>query len=66
MLKEGLATVYEAKWGAEFGGERMKRKYEAAEKEAREKKKGIWGLKKEEWVSPYEFKKEGRASGAPL
>ncbi|KAK4629122.1 putative endonuclease lcl3 [Fulvia fulva] len=40
MLKNGLATVYEAKTGAEFGGK--KDEYRAAETKAREKKLGMW------------------------
>jgi endonuclease YncB( thermonuclease family) len=40
MLKSGLATVYEAKSGAEFGA--VEDKYRAAEKKARESKVGMW------------------------
>ncbi|KAF1835420.1 SNase-domain-containing protein [Decorospora gaudefroyi] len=40
MLKAGLATVYEAKTGAEFGS--VEDKYRAAEKKARESKVGMW------------------------
>jgi hypothetical protein len=31
MLKRGLATVYEAKIGSEFGGDKMEKKYRKAE-----------------------------------
>jgi endonuclease YncB( thermonuclease family) len=40
MLRSGLATVYEAKTGAEFG--LNKTQYIAAEKKARESKVGMW------------------------
>lgn len=43
MLKLGLATTYEAKSGAEFGGEPMEEKYRAASAEAQRKKLGLWG-----------------------
>jgi endonuclease YncB( thermonuclease family) len=40
MLKSGLATVYEAKTGAEFG--KVEQNYRAAEQKARENKVGMW------------------------
>jgi endonuclease YncB( thermonuclease family) len=40
MLKAGLATVYEAKSGAEFGT--AEDKYRAAERKARENQVGMW------------------------
>jgi endonuclease YncB( thermonuclease family) len=40
MLKAGLATIYEAKTGAEFGT--AEDKYRAAEKKARESRVGMW------------------------
>lgn len=40
MLKAGLATVYEAKSGAEFG--KSEEQYRAAEKHAKERKVGMW------------------------
>jgi endonuclease YncB( thermonuclease family) len=40
MLKMGLATVYEAKSGAEFG--ESEQQYRAAEQQARERKVGMW------------------------
>lgn len=40
MLKMGLATVYEAKTGAEFGN--VEEKYRAAEQKARERNVGMW------------------------
>lgn len=54
MVKRGLATVYEAKSGAEFGG--LKKMYERAEAKAKRKKKGMWGAKKSEFESPREYK----------
>jgi hypothetical protein len=42
MLKRGLATVYEAKTGVEFGGEKQERKYREAEKQAKARGKGLW------------------------
>lgn len=60
MLRQGLATVYEAKTGAEFGSAELERKYRAAEDWAKRKKKGLWkGFKgKEEggWESPRDYK----------
>jgi endonuclease YncB( thermonuclease family) len=54
MLKVGLATVYEAKSGAEFGG--LEEKYKAAEAKAKAKKRGIWSGKPEHFESPREYK----------
>lgn len=42
MLRRGLATTYEAKTGAEFGGPKMEKKYRAAEADAKSKGKGLW------------------------
>lgn len=52
MLHRGLATSYEAKSGAEFGGEAMEEKYLAAEAEAKKKTVGLWsamGGKNKTW-----------------
>ena len=54
MLRRGLATVYEAKVGAEFGGDAMETKYRKAEWWAKLKKKGMWKDKGLE--SPREYK----------
>ncbi|TKA23015.1 hypothetical protein B0A50_07233 [Salinomyces thailandicus] len=64
MLKRGLATVYEAKFGSEFGGK--EEQYKAAEARAREKKVGMWqqpgvvakllGRKQHTTESPREYK----------
>ena len=54
MLKMGLATVYEAKSGAEFG--ELEGKYRRAEQWAKMKKKGMWSGKQKEFESPREYK----------
>ncbi|EAW08385.1 thermonuclease family protein [Aspergillus clavatus NRRL 1] len=59
MLKQGLATVYEAKWGAEFGGEAMERKYRKAEWWAKLRGTGLWKdfrRNEKEWESPRAYK----------
>lgn len=58
MLKAGLAVVYEAKGGAEFGGRREK--YDAAEARAKAAKLGLWKQTKRKRVSPGMFKKSIR------
>lgn len=40
MLKRGLATVYEAKFGSEFGNQEQN--YRAAEERAKQRKVGMW------------------------
>ncbi|KAI5862121.1 SNase-domain-containing protein [Durotheca rogersii] len=54
MLKRGLATTYEAKTGAEFGG--LEEEYKAAESIAKTRKLGIWGGKKKAFESPRDYK----------
>ncbi|KAI0396094.1 SNase-domain-containing protein [Xylariaceae sp. FL0594] len=54
MLKMGLATTYEAKSGAEFGG--LEAKYKAAEAKAKAKKRGMWSGKPEHFESPRQYK----------
>ena len=54
MLKGGLATVYEAKTGAEFGA--LEDKYRAAEWWAKTKRKGIWKGEKADFESPRDYK----------
>lgn len=54
MLKAGLATVYEAKIGAEFG--EVEAKYREIEAEAKRKKRGMWAGKMEEFESPRDYK----------
>ena len=40
MIRNGLATVYEAKFGSEFG--KHEQKYREAEEKARQAKVGMW------------------------
>jgi Staphylococcal nuclease homologue len=42
MLKRGLATVYEAKSGVEFGGKEHERRYREAEMQAKARRQGLW------------------------
>ena len=61
MLKQGLATVYEAKAGSEFG--HLEEKYRKAEWWAKVRKKGIWAGKKSEFESPREYKTRTSGEG---
>lgn len=54
MLKAGLATVYEAKSGAEFGD--LEAKYRATEQWAKKKRKGMWSSKNVDYESPRDYK----------
>ena len=54
MLKKGLATVYEAKSGAEFGD--LEDKYRRAEGWARIFHRGIWAGKDDDFESPRQYK----------
>jgi endonuclease YncB( thermonuclease family) len=54
MLKAGLATVYEAKSGAEFGN--LESKYRRTEAWAKLKRKGIWSGGQKNFESPREYK----------
>ncbi|KAL8784209.1 MAG: hypothetical protein Q9213_004101 [Squamulea squamosa] len=54
MLKRGLATVYEAKSGSEFGN--LEQKYRETEKWAKLKRKGLWGGSKKNHETPREYK----------
>ncbi|KAM5351751.1 hypothetical protein ACJ41O_004474 [Fusarium nematophilum] len=54
MIKRGLATTYEAKSGAEFGG--MKELYEKAEAKAKKRRRGMWSGKPSEFESPRDYK----------
>ena len=55
MLKSGMATVYEAKTGVEFGGK--EEKYRKMEERAKGRKIGLWSLAgKKGYESPREFK----------
>ena len=55
MLRMGLATTYEAKTGAEFGGPKMELKYKAEEARAKAARKGMWAMRKG-FESPREYK----------
>ncbi|KAK0632557.1 hypothetical protein B0T14DRAFT_417563 [Immersiella caudata] len=46
LLNRGLATIYESKTGAEFGGPAMEQSYKTAEAIAKRKRKGMWGVEK--------------------
>ena len=54
MLRKGLATVYEAKSGGEFG--ELEAKYRMAERWAKWNKRGMWGGKKKYFESPRDYK----------
>ena len=54
MLKAGMATVYEAKMGAEFGD--FEQKYRKAEETAKSKKRGMWAGKPSDYESPRDYK----------
>lgn len=60
MLRRGLATLYEAKSGAEYGGEDTEMKYRRAEQWAKTLGRGLWkDFRKsggKEWESPREYK----------
>jgi endonuclease YncB( thermonuclease family) len=54
MLKAGLATVYEAKMGAEFGD--FEEKYRKTEAIAKRKKRGMWKGNPQDYESPRDYK----------
>lgn len=54
MIKQGLATTYEAKTGAEFGGRKVL--YEKAEAKAKKQRKGMWSGKASNFESPRDYK----------
>jgi len=64
MIRSGLATVYEAKSGAEFG-EGLESKYRKAEWLAKMKRKGMWARKEGDFESPREYKAR-YGSGSPI
>ncbi|KAL2808132.1 nuclease domain protein [Aspergillus granulosus] len=65
MLSRGLATVYEAKSGSEFGGKAKEKEYRNAEWWAKTKRSGLWkGFRNnKEWESPREYKTRMGAEG---
>ena len=64
MLRSGLATVYEAKSGVEFG-EGLEAIYRKAEWWAKLKRKGMWAGKRKDFESPREYKTR-HGSGIPI
>ncbi|KAF4455154.1 hypothetical protein F53441_2474 [Fusarium austroafricanum] len=54
MIKAGMATTYEAKQGAEFGG--RQKIYEKAQTKAKQKRKGMWSGKTTDFESPRAYK----------
>ena len=64
MLRAGLATVYEAKSGAEFG-DGLEMKYRKAEWWAKMKQKGMWAGKRKDFESPREYKNR-YSNGTPI
>ena len=54
MLKAGMATVYEAKMGAEFGD--FEEKYRKMEELAKKKQRGMWSSKAKDYESPRDYK----------
>ncbi|KAL6924734.1 hypothetical protein FSST1_002008 [Fusarium sambucinum] len=54
MIRAGMATTYEAKQGAEFGG--RQKIYEKAEAKAKQKRKGMWSGKAKDFESPRAYK----------
>jgi endonuclease YncB( thermonuclease family) len=54
MLKAGMATVYEAKMGAEFGD--FEEKYRKMEELAKKRQRGMWSSKAEDYESPRDYK----------
>ena len=55
MLKRGLAAVYEAKSGTEYGG--MEEKYRKTEIWAKRLRNGMWGGNQKDYESPMDYKK---------
>jgi endonuclease YncB( thermonuclease family) len=64
MLRAGMATVYEAKSGVEFGPG-LEKKYRNAEWWAKTKRKGMWAGKKKDFESPREYKSR-HGTGTPI
>jgi endonuclease YncB( thermonuclease family) len=54
MLRAGLATVYEAKMGAEFG--EFEENYRQTEERAKRKKRGMWAGNPNDYESPRDYK----------
>jgi endonuclease YncB( thermonuclease family) len=54
LLKTGLATVYQASEGAEFGG--FEEAYRKVEAKAKRKKLGMWSVDPKKYESPRDYK----------
>lgn len=62
MIKQGLATTYEAKTGGEYGG--LKEVYEKAEAKAKRKRRGMWAKKNQkDYESPRDYKTRMQGTG---
>ena len=59
----GLATVYQASGGAEFGG--LEGKYMEVEAKAKKKKKGMWSIDPKKYESPRDYKSRTAAMEEP-
>ncbi|KAK3311139.1 uncharacterized protein B0T15DRAFT_388985 [Chaetomium strumarium] len=73
LLKHGLATTYEGKTGAEFGGPKLEAVYRVAEATAKSKGKGLWARagparsgKQQELESPMAYKKRMKMLEMPV
>jgi endonuclease YncB( thermonuclease family) len=54
MLRVGLATVYEAQSGAEFGA--FEKDYREVEEWAKSRRRGMWSAKAKDYESPRDYK----------
>lgn len=54
MIKAGMATVYEAKTGAEYGT--LEATYRKAEEKAKTARRGLWSTKEKLFESPRDYK----------
>ncbi|KAK4189007.1 hypothetical protein QBC35DRAFT_381208 [Podospora australis] len=74
LINQGLATAYEGKVNAEFGGPEMEAKYKAAEAVAKDRGKGMWSVQKpggffhprkkvQELESPAAYKRRNKLLG---
>jgi len=61
MLKAGMATVYEAKMGAEYGD--FEGAYRRAEEVAKKKKRGMWSGDMKNYESPMDYKTRTASKG---
>ena len=61
MLNKGLATVYEGKRFAEFGGERIEKWYRLVQERAIHRRVGMWRSHGKGWESPWQYKERYRS-----